>query len=283
MAACAIVGYNRNMPQATAPRTRPQLSPLYTEREIYLSVIIPAYNEERRIGKTLRAIAAYLSQQPFASEVIVVDNASTDNTTGAARAHEHEFSRLTLLNEERKGKGDAIRAGMLAASGRVRLFTDADNSTDISHFDKMRPLFNQGYDVVICSRDAKDVAGATQAVPQAWHKRMLGNIGNLFIQLVAVPGIWDTQCGFKAFRQTAAERIFSAARIEKFGFDVEALALARRFGYRIGIVPAYWVNDAESRVSLKSYLEVFWEVARVRYYLLTGAYDERAPIRHESF
>src|SRR3989338_4799916 len=172
MAACAIVGYNRNMPQATAPRTRPQLSPLYTEREIYLSIIIPAYNEERRIGKTLRAIAAYLSQQPFASEVIVVDNASTDNTTGAARAHEHEFSRLTLLNEERKGKGNAIHAGMLAASGRVRLFTDADNSTDISHFDKMRPLFNQGYDVVIGSRHPWDAKGARQAVSQAGYKRL---------------------------------------------------------------------------------------------------------------
>jgi dolichyl-phosphate beta-glucosyltransferase len=215
--------------------------------------------------------------------VVVVNNASTDNTTVAAREWSGRIPNLVVLDEPKKGKGNAVRTGMLAARGRVRLFTDADNSTDISHFDKMRALFNQGYDVVICSRDAKDVAGATQAVPQAWHKRTLGNIGNLFIQLVAVPGIWDTQCGFKAFRRTAAERIFSAARIEKFGFDVENLALARRFGYRIGIVPAYWVNDAQSRVSLKSYLEVFWEVMRVRYYLLTGAYDERAPIRHESF
>jgi dolichyl-phosphate beta-glucosyltransferase len=116
----------------------------------------------------------------------------------------------------------------------LRLFCDADNSTDIAHFDKMIPLFKEGYDIVIASRHSKDAAGAQQAVPQARYKRIIGQFGNIIIRSVAVRGIWDTQCGFKAFRAEVAERIFSQTTIDGWAFDIEILALARAANYKMG-------------------------------------------------
>jgi dolichyl-phosphate beta-glucosyltransferase len=242
-------------------------------QSIYLSVIIPAYNEEDRIGKTLRRIDAYLKDQVFSAEIIVVIDGAKDNTAKAASDLQSEISNLRLIDrKENRGKGYTVREGMLAAKGAIRLFADADNSTDISHFDKMKPLFSKDYEVVICSRDKKDIAGATQAVPQSFLKRQIGNAGNLFIQLFAVRGIWDTQCGFKAFRAEAAHEIFSRARIDRWGFDVEVLALARKFGYKIGIVPAHWVNDPKSHVKLSGYLQVLWETLKIWWWLRIGGY-----------
>ena len=234
-------------------------------RDVFLSVIIPAYNEGKRIAKTLDIISDYLRRQPYSYELLVVTDGSTDNTVGVVNDKKKIISHLEILAmAKNRGKGYAVRMGMLHSTGRIRLFTDADNSTDISHFELMKPLFDKGYEVVICSRDPKDSRGATQRVPQVWHKRLLGNLGNLFIQLVAVRGIWDTQCGFKAFRAQAAEKIFGVSKINGFGFDVEALALARRFGYKIGVVPADWKNDPQSHVRFSSYFKVLWETVLVR-------------------
>lgn len=248
-------------------------------QSIYLSIIIPAYNEEERIVKTLRRVDAYLKEQVFPAEIIVVIDGAKDNTAKVASDLQSEIANLRIIDrKENRGKGYTVREGMLAAKGEIRLFSDADNSTDISHFDKMKPLFHpsspsgQGYDVVICSRDKKDAAGAAQAVPQSFFKRQLGNMGNLFIQLFAVRGIWDTQCGFKAFTAEAAERIFSVAKIDRWGFDVEALALARKFELRVGIVPAYWINDQKSHVKLSGYLQVLWETIKIWWWLRTGGY-----------
>ncbi|MEK7481014.1 MAG: dolichyl-phosphate beta-glucosyltransferase [Patescibacteria group bacterium] len=240
---------------------------------MYLSIIIPAYNEEDRIAKTLRRVVAYLKEQPFDSEILVVIDGAKDNTAEVVNGLRAEMPNLRVIDrKENRGKGYTVREGMLAAHGDIRLFTDADNSTDIAHFDKMKPLFEQGHDIVICSRDKKDIEGATQAVPQLFLKRQLGNMGNLFIQLFAVRGIWDTQCGFKAFTTEVAERIFSRAKIDRWGFDIEALALARKFGYKIGIVPAYWINDPKSHVKLSGYLRVLWETVQIWWWLRTGRY-----------
>jgi len=238
-----------------------------------LSVIVPAYNEQDRLPPTLRRLQEYLSAQQLTYELIVVLDGPTDNSREVLKNLAPEIRYLTVLDRKiHRGKGYTVREGMLKASGRIRLFTDADNSTDISHFDKMQPLLAAGYDVVICSRHAKDALGAKQAVPQAWYRRIFGRLGNLFIQVVAVPGIWDTQCGFKAFRDYAATKIFSEAIIDGWGFDVEALALARALRYQIGVVPAYWINQPTSLVTLSAYLQTCLETVRVRYRLWRGQY-----------
>ena len=162
---------------------------------------------------------------------------------------------------------------MLAANGRIRLFTDADNSTDISYFETMRPLFDRGYDVVISSRDPKDAKGAKVEVSQPWYKRIMGNMGNLYIQIMAVPGIWDTQNGFKAFRDYAAEKIFRATKINRWAFDVEALALAKKWNYKTGIIPIRWINNSKSRVSFMSYFRTLWEVFKIRWNIKYNKYD----------
>ena len=171
-----------------------------------------------------------------------------------------------------RGKGYTVREGILQANGRLRLFVDADNSTDIAHFEKMRSLFEDGCAVVIASRSAKDVCGACQTLPQAWYKRAIGQAGNRLIQLLVLPGIWDSQCGFKAFRADAAAQIFSRATIDGWGFDIEVLAIARALDYRMGIIPANWTNDRRSHVRLSDYLRVVRDTFQVRRNLVKGKY-----------
>ena len=137
----------------------------------------------------------------------------------------------------------------------------------------MKPLFDEGYDVVIASRNSKDAPGARQIVPQAWYKRISGQIGNAIIQLFAVRGIWDTQCGFKAFRAEAAERIFARATIDGWGFDIEVLALARALNYQTGIIPAHWINDPHSHVRPFDYVRVLGDTLMVWVNFLTRKYN----------
>ncbi|TSC71720.1 MAG: Glycosyltransferases involved in cell wall bioproteini [Parcubacteria group bacterium Gr01-1014_70] len=243
------------------------------ETKPYLSVIVPAYNEEQRIEKTLRHLDEYLRQQAYTYEILVVVDKATDKTADIVRGLETHIPHLRLLwRDVNFGKGGSVSRGMLEAIGEIRLFTDADNSTDISHFEKMKPLFDQGYDVVISSRNPLDVKGATQAISQPFYKRILGIAGNIFVQVVAVWGIWDTQNGFKAFRNTSAEKIFSQITITRWGFDIEVLALARALKLRIGIIPAHWINDEASHVKFSAYFEVLWETVRVRWNLIRGVY-----------
>lgn len=242
---------------------------------MHLSVIIPAYNEEKRLPSTLKEIDSYLKERDYDYEILVVNDGSTDGTAEAVRNMEGEIKGLRLIdNKENKGKGGVVRQGMMEAEGNYRLFTDADNSTSIDHIEKMWPLFKEGKEIVIGSRDGKDAPGARQAEPQPFLRRLLGNMGNLLIQVVAVPGIWDTQCGFKAFTTAAVLDIFPKQKIERWGFDIEILFLARIMGYKnkIGIVPVYWINDPDSKVSLKGYLQVFKELFQIRIYQLKGEY-----------
>lgn len=240
----------------------------------YLSVIIPAYNEGERITKTLKAIFSYLQHQPYSWEILVVSDGSKDKTVEVVNSLGQEIPNLRIIGrKENRGKGYSVKEGMLASQGKIRLFTDADNSTDISYFEKMRLLFDQGYDIVISTRDSKDVKGATQEIPQPWHKRLMGNLGNLYIQLMAVPGIWDTQNGFKALRDYAAEKIFRVTKINRWGFDVEVLALARKMNYKIGIIPIHWINDPKSHVKLGGYLRTLWEVFKIRRNLIKNKYE----------
>ena len=237
-------------------------------------MIVPAYNEAVRLPPTLKRLRDYLSKCSYGAEIIVVLDGPTDGTRDVVAGMSSDIFRLRIIDRAvNRGKGYSVKEGMLAASGQIRLFCDADNSTDIAHFDQMRPLFEQGYDLVIASRNELDVAGAKQAVSQAWYKRAIGRLGNRIVQLLAVPGIWDTQCGFKAFRAEAAERIFSQTTIERWGFDIEVLALARALNYQIGMIPAHWINDDRSHVRPTDYLAVLTDTFTVRRNFLAGKYN----------
>ena len=241
---------------------------------MHLSVIIPAYNEEKRLPRTLKDISEYLSQQDYDSEILVVSDGSTDKTVEVVKNLMPPIKNLKILDfEQNQGKGFAVRQGMLKAKGNYRLFTDADNSTSIDQVEKMWSYFEKGDDVVIGSRDSKDTKGARQAVPQPAWKRFLGNLGNIGVQVVALWGIWDTQCGFKAFTKKAAEDIFKRCKINRWAFDVEVLVLARKLGYKIGIIPVYWINSHDSRVKLKGYTQFFKELLQIKWNLIWHKYN----------
>ncbi|KKU94100.1 MAG: hypothetical protein UY26_C0003G0250 [Candidatus Jorgensenbacteria bacterium GW2011_GWA1_48_13] len=236
----------------------------------FLSVIIPAYNEEKRLPATLIDVDRYLRSADFSCEIIVVDDGSKDGTAEIVKKFEDSIGNLRLIkNEENHGKGHAVKQGMLAAEGEYRLFMDADNSTSVDQFQKILPFLKEGYEVIIGSRDIK---GAELVPPQPLYKRALGNIGNLVIQILLLWGIWDTQCGFKCFSGKATQRIFSLVTIERWGFDVEALALGKKMGYKIKEVPVRWVNNPYSQVKLSGYLTSLWDVFKIRFRLWKGDY-----------
>lgn len=236
----------------------------------FLSVIIPAYNEEKRLSLTLIDINKHLSEADFDYEILVVNDGSTDATVEIARRFSHLIKNLKIIdNQINKGKGAVVRQGMLEANGKWRLLTDADNSTSIDQFHKMLPYFNEGYDVVIGSRDIK---GAKLIPPQPFYRRFLGDIGNLIIQVLLLPGIKDTQAGFKCFSEKATEDVFSKARINRWGFDVEILAIAKKLGYKIKEIPIVWVNNPFSHVKPQAYFQVLFEVFKVRWWLWRNIY-----------
>ncbi|MDD5431253.1 MAG: glycosyltransferase family 2 protein [Candidatus Pacebacteria bacterium] len=236
----------------------------------FLSIIIPAKNEEKRLSVTLIDIDKHLGNQEFSYEILVIDDGSTDGTKDLVNRFIPLIKNLKLIeHEHNKGKGAAVRTGMLAAKGKYRLFMDADNSTSIVEFNKMIPYFQSGYHVVIADRAVK---GSRMIPPQPWYKRLLGNMGNMLIQILLVSGIWDTQCGFKCYSDEAALKIFPITKIDRWGFDAETLALAKKFKYKIKEIPVFWVNDVRTHVRFTSYLEVLKETFKIRWWLWTGQY-----------
>ncbi len=240
-------------------------------RDIRLSVIIPAYNEEARLPGTLRHVDAWLASMPFESEVIVADDGSTDGTARVLDACKSRTPVRLIRHGDgaNHGKGAAVRLGMQEATGAYRIFMDADNSTTIDQITGFWPWFERGYDIVIGSRKK---LGARVEVHQARHKEIAGRLGNLMIQLLAVPGIQDTQAGFKMFTRHASETIFPLLTIDRWGYDIEILAIARQLGFRVCEVPIIWVNAAGSKVRPGAYLEVLADVWRVRRNIRSGKY-----------
>ena len=237
----------------------------------HLSIIIPAHNEEERIGPTLERVAAYLAGQPYDSEVIVVDDVSADRTgevVDALAAGHPTFRRLR--RDANPGKGAAVRDGMLAARGEYRLFSDADLSTPIEETAKLLAACEGEYHVAIASRALPE---SNLAVRQPWFRETMGRTFNLMVQVGAVWGIKDTQCGFKCFRAAVAEELFSRMTITGFAFDVEILYLARKRGYRIAEIPVTWINSPKSRVSpIRDSLRMMRDLLRIRWRSLRGAY-----------
>ncbi|MEX1997205.1 MAG: dolichyl-phosphate beta-glucosyltransferase [Candidatus Andersenbacteria bacterium] len=250
------------------------------DTSVFLSVIVPAYNEEKRLPQTLKAVVSYLKQQVYTWEIVVVDDGSRDRTADVVREAAIVDSHVRLLQYgANRGKGYAVRYGMTHVKGKYRVFMDADNSTTINHVEQMLPFFDMGFDVVIGSRD---VAGARIAVHQPWWKEKLGDLGNVWIQFWAVRGIKDTQAGFKLFRGQVAEAVFPQLTIDRWGFDVEALAVARRLGYKIAERPIHWVNDPDSKVSTKAYFDVLKEVVQVRLNIWRGVYAAPEKVNRRS-
>jgi dolichyl-phosphate beta-glucosyltransferase len=240
-------------------------------------VVISAYNEHRRLGPTLVRILAYLRERGDPFEIIVVDDGSQDDTAAiAARELQPLGEHGRVLRRERnRGKGTAIRRGMLAARGERVLFCDADLSTPIEEIEKLERALAGGARVAIGSR-ALDRTLIER--PQPWLRARVGRLFNVVVRLVAVPGVHDTQCGFKLFAGDAVRPIFSRQRVDGFGFDVELVAIARLLGLGVAEVPVRWINDPESKVSLLQGARAFLDPLRVRLGLVRGVYCEPGPL-----
>ncbi len=231
----------------------------------YLSIVIPAYNEAERIPAALLAMDKQLSAVDYSYEILVVNDGSTDNTAVIVESLTKMVKNLKLINiKDNAGKGGTVRQGMLIATGKVRLFTDADNSTSIDQFGKMMPFFKDGYGIVIGSRA---VRGAKLDPPEPFYRQVIGKGLNMLVQILLLPGIWDTQCGFKAYTDEAAEKIFKLSRIDGWAFDVETLALGRQMGYKIKEIPVRWVDDARSHVKFSAGLQFLSETFKIRWWL----------------
>ncbi len=222
----------------------------------YLSIIIPAYNEEKRIGDSLDKILKFLAGFDYTFEIIVVDDGSSDGTSDIVNKYGNNIHLISQPGN--MGKGAAVRAGMLAAKGELRVFSDADLSTPIHELNKVIPIINEGYDIFIGSR-ALDYSSIKEHQP--FYREFMGKTFNKIVQALVIKGIKDTQCGFKAFTKEASETVFRQAKIDGFGFDVEILYLANKAGLKAKEVSVEWYNDERSKVnpvtdSLKMFLEL---------------------------
>ena len=243
------------------------------QRPVYLTIVIPAYNERSRIGATLGRIFGYLKNQSYKAEVLVVVDGSQDGTIDLVQEFSQEFSDLRVLhNESNRGKGFSVRKGMLAARGKFVLFSDADLSTPIEEVERLVEHLQCGYDVAVASRALPD---AEIRVRQPWWREFMGKTYNRLVQLLVLPGICDSQCGFKCFPSEIAKEVFSHQRIDRFGFDVEVLWIARKLGYRIAEVPVIWSNDPVSKVHpIRDSVRMLVDLLRIWHRIRRGAYDE---------
>jgi dolichyl-phosphate beta-glucosyltransferase len=213
---------------------------------VFLSVVIPVHNEEQRLGPSLRKVLEFLSGQAYSSEVLVVENGSADDTYGVAEQAASLDCRIRIIQTSTRGKGLAVRLGMLAARGEYRFFCDADLSMPIENVSRFLPPQLEGVDVAIASREAPGAA----VYDQPRHRRMIGRWFNRLTRAILLPGLRDTQCGFKCFTSAAAECIFSRQLLDGMAFDAEVLYIARLKGLRIAEVPIPWYYDPDSRVRL---------------------------------
>lgn len=239
--------------------------------DIFLSVIIPAYNEERRIGKTLAAIRQYLSKQDYDYEVIVSDDGSRDTTIPVVQIIQEGWSQLRYLKVPyNQGKGAVVKRAVLDARGKFLLFTDADNATPIEEIEKLLP-YTKDFQIIFGSRHCP---GAKVYISQAWHRILLSRLSNILIRILAVPGVYDTQCGFKLFERNAGKNVFANVTLDRFGFDFEALMIAKRLGYKMKEVGINWYNDEESKVRTgREAIRTLRDLFKIKWRMIRGVYN----------
>ncbi|MCX7589802.1 MAG: glycosyltransferase family 2 protein, partial [Patescibacteria group bacterium] len=236
--------------------------------QIFLSIIIPAYNEEHRITQTLLDIDKKLKNKNWTYEILVINDGSNDKTSEVVNNLISKIKELKLIdNKENHGKGYVVKQGMLQARGKYCLFMDADNSTTIDQFDNFLPWFEKDYDIVIGSIE---IEGAKINEQAGFYRRFLGHFGKLLIRLFLGLKIYDTQRGFKAFANYAIKPIFERQTIMRWGFDFEILYIANKLGYKIKEVPVIWNNSADSKVKPSAYISVLLELLKVRWNALCG-------------
>jgi len=239
---------------------------------VFFSLVIPAYNEEHRLPATLATADAYFARQAYTSEILVVENGSQDLTAVVTEAFAAEHPRVRLIRESRRGKGLAVRCGMQCAAGAYRFVCDADLSMPIEEVAKFLPPNLAGYDVAIGSREAP---GARRYNEPA-YRHLMGRVFSGLVKVLAMPGFEDTQCGFKCFSGPAAADIFGVQVLDGMSFDVEALYIARKRGYRIVEVPIDWYYMSESRVRLvEDSLRMFMDILTIRTNWYSGKYALR--------
>ena len=243
---------------------------------VALSIVIPAYNEERRILPTLKTIADYLARGNWSAEILVVDDGSTDATADLVLESSGRLPGLRLLkNGRNRGKGYSIRHGFTESRGALVLLTDADLSTPIGEIEKLLPaLREEGSGIAVGSRGLDP---STVEVPQGWLRQSMGRSFNLLVRLLTGLSIRDTQCGFKLLKRDLFVPIFKAARVDRFSYDVEILYLARRRGIRVAEIPVIWRNSPQSRVSMiGDPLQMLLDVVKIVLRDRTGGYREPA-------
>ena len=238
----------------------------------FLSIIIPAHNEENRLPPTLKTVDAYLEKQSYASEILVIENGSQDLTTVVAEAFAADHPRVKVISERGRGKGLAARRGMLEAAGEFRFICDADLSMPVEEVAKFLPPQLSGYDVAIGSREAP----GAQRYNEPAYRHLQGRVFSNIVKLLAMPGFEDTQCGFKCFRAEIAADLFRAQVFDGMSFDVEVLYIARKRNCRIVEVPIDWYYRSESRVQpLADPLRMLRDILTIRRNWARGVYDRR--------
>ncbi len=233
-------------------------------RSPLLSIIIPAYNEAERLPPSLEAVRSFVEKQSYACEVLVVENGSSDNTYQLAQSFIQSMPYLRVLHEENSGKGLAVRSGMLAATGKVRIFCDADFSMPVEEINKFLPPHLEEFDVAIASRELPQ----SKRVDEPEYRHLIGRIFNTMVRLSILPGLHDTQCGFKAFSAEVTERVFRMQTLPGWSFDAEVLVIARELGYEVKEVPITWYYKPGTRLNiLKDSMKMaadLWTIRRNR-------------------
>jgi len=238
----------------------------------FLSIIIPAFNEEKRLPNTLETVFEFLRNQSYSSEVIVVDNGSWDKTLVIAQSFQNENKNLRVIHESERGKGLAVQKGMQSAAGEYLFMCDADLSMPIEEISRFLPPDGGSHDIVIASREAPGAVRYNEPGFRHWGGRGV----NLMIRLFAIPGIHDTQCGFKMFSFDAAQNLFNLQTLNNWSFDIEILFIALRRGYKIKEIPIPWYFNPDTKLSpLKDALQMAIDIAVIHRNAYQGVYDQK--------